>query len=60
MSKPQSHHLSIPSKSPAPPHKVDDDDDDSEPEEEDDENDPFADRNAVITPRVERSEPNWT
>ena len=27
--------------------------------EEEDENDPFADRNAVITPKVERSEPSW-
>jgi LAS seventeen-binding protein 5 len=27
--------------------------------EEEDENDPFADRNAVTTPKVERSEPSW-
>lgn len=27
--------------------------------EEEDENDPFADRNAVTTPKVERSEPTW-
>ncbi|KAI0899229.1 hypothetical protein F4806DRAFT_506923 [Annulohypoxylon nitens] len=30
-----------------------------ESEEEEDENDPFADRNAVITPRVENGEPRW-
>lgn len=52
MSKPQSH-LSIPGKSPAAY-----DDDESEPEEED-ENDPFADRNALATPRVEKGEPTW-
>lgn len=28
-------------------------------EEEEDENDPFADRNAVETPMVEKSEPKW-
>jgi hypothetical protein len=27
--------------------------------EDEDENDPFADRNAVNTPRVERGEPSW-
>ncbi|KAI2468361.1 hypothetical protein F4781DRAFT_398551 [Annulohypoxylon bovei var. microspora] len=30
-----------------------------ESEEDEDENDPFADRNAVITPRVESGEPRW-
>lgn len=38
------------------------DSDESEPEDgddEEDENDPFADRNAVVTPRVERGEPSW-
>jgi hypothetical protein len=34
----------------------DDEDDDYEDE---DENDPFADRNAVVTPKVERGEPKW-
>ncbi|KAH8887691.1 hypothetical protein GQ53DRAFT_784267 [Thozetella sp. PMI_491] len=28
-------------------------------EEDEDENDPFADRNAVVTPRVEQGEPSW-
>jgi LAS seventeen-binding protein 5 len=28
--------------------------------EDEDENDPFADRNAVTTPKVERGEPRWT
>ena len=44
-----------PKKAPAPP--VQDDDEDSF--EEEDENDPFADRNAVQTPKVERGEPVW-
>jgi len=41
---------------PAQPPPEDDDEDDFE---EEDENDPFADRNAVTTPRVEKSEPKW-
>ncbi|KAI0169020.1 hypothetical protein GGR52DRAFT_553354 [Hypoxylon sp. FL1284] len=28
-------------------------------EEDEDENDPFADRNALVTPKVERGEPKW-
>ncbi|OTB09537.1 hypothetical protein M426DRAFT_316086 [Hypoxylon sp. CI-4A] len=35
---------------------------DSEEEDDyadEDENDPFADRNAVVTPKVERGQPNW-
>ncbi|KAI3321182.1 hypothetical protein HD806DRAFT_503214 [Xylariaceae sp. AK1471] len=50
------------SKPPAPPRPAslpsrrDDIDDDST---EEDENDPFADRNAVETPMVEREEPRW-
>ena len=27
--------------------------------EDEDENDPFADRNAVVTPKVEKKEPSW-
>jgi hypothetical protein len=38
-----------------PPEEEEDEDD----FEEEDENDPFADRNAVTTPKVERSEPVW-
>jgi hypothetical protein len=38
-----------------PPQEEEDDDD----FEEEDENDPFADRNAVTTPKVERNEPVW-
>ncbi|KAE9380581.1 hypothetical protein N431DRAFT_432859 [Stipitochalara longipes BDJ] len=38
------------------PPQEDEDEDDFE---EEDENDPFADRNAVTTPKVERSEPVW-
>ena len=41
---------------PVQPPPEDDDEDDFE---EEDENDPFADRNAVTTPKVERSEPRW-
>ena len=26
---------------------------------DEDDNDPFADRNAVVTPKVERGEPRW-
>lgn len=29
-------------------------------EEDEDENDPFADHNAVVTPKVERAEPKWS
>jgi LAS seventeen-binding protein 5 len=36
-----------------------DEDEDEDDFEEEDENDPFADRNAVTTPKVERSEPVW-
>lgn len=39
-----------------PPRDVSDDEDDIEDEDEDD---PFADRNAVVTPKVERGEPRW-
>lgn len=35
------------------------DDEDEDDYEDEDENDPFADRNAVVTPRVERGEPQW-
>lgn len=30
-----------------------------EPEKEEDDDDPFADRNAVSTPKVEQDEPRW-
>ena len=39
-----------------PPAEEEEEDDDFE---EEDENDPFADRNAVTTPKVERGEPSW-
>ncbi|KAJ4393812.1 hypothetical protein N0V93_003027 [Gnomoniopsis smithogilvyi] len=52
MSKPQSQ-LSPHGKAPA------DDESEEEDEVDEDENDPFADRNAVITPKVERAEPTW-
>jgi LAS seventeen-binding protein 5 len=42
-----------------PAEEHDDDDDDEDDFVEEDENDPFADRNAVTTPKVERSEPVW-
>lgn len=35
------------------------DEEEYEDDFEEDENDPFADRNAVSTPGVERSEPSW-
>ncbi len=34
-------------------------DDEEDDDEDEDENDPFADRNAVVTPGVERGEPRW-
>ena len=40
---------------PIPPPEEDEEDDFVE----EDENDPFADRNAVVTPKVERAEPSW-
>lgn len=40
-----------------PPQQATDDDEDSYQDE--DENDPFADRNAVTTPGVEKSNPRW-
>jgi hypothetical protein len=40
----------------AQPAPVDEDEDDFQSE---DENDPFADRNALHTPKVERDEPTW-
>lgn len=56
MSKPKSN-LSIPGRH---NNSAGDDNYNSEPaDDEDDENDPFADRNAVVTPRLERSEPSW-
>lgn len=59
MSKPQSSHLAPPSRS-GTYSAGNGGDDSSEGEEEDaDENDPFADRNAVATPKVERAEPTW-
>lgn len=57
MSKPQSSHLALPGKSGT--YSAGNGDDDSEDEEDADENDPFADRNAVVTPKVERAEPTW-
>jgi len=35
------------------------DDSDEDDYDDEDENDPFADRNAVVTPKVERGEPTW-
>ncbi|OTA92869.1 hypothetical protein M434DRAFT_396147 [Hypoxylon sp. CO27-5] len=40
---------------PPPPPESDEEDDYAD----EDENDPFADRNALVTPRVEKGEPNW-
>ena len=34
-------------------------DDESDGYEDEDENDPFADRNAVVTPKLERDQPGW-
>ncbi|KAF3761411.1 hypothetical protein M406DRAFT_353075 [Cryphonectria parasitica EP155] len=53
-----SSQLAVPGRPQPPPAATSDDE--SEPEDEEDENDPFADRNAVITPKVERGEPTWT
>jgi len=52
MSKPHSQ-------SSHPPRVPVEDDSDEDNVEEEDENDPFADRNAVVTPKVEREEPKW-
>lgn len=46
-----------PAKKPSPPPPPVQREDDSE--EDDDDNDPFADRNAVQTPRVETGQPRW-
>ncbi|KAI1181870.1 hypothetical protein F5B17DRAFT_423141 [Nemania serpens] len=62
-----SHRLAPPrpsaqSKPPAPPRPVSPPSHRSETDDEsvdEDENDPFADRNAVETPMIERSEPRW-
>jgi hypothetical protein len=48
--------LQISSPRPVPPTPVEDEE--SEVEEED-ENDPFADRNEVETPAIEKEEPKW-
>lgn len=44
---------------PRPAQQPPEEDDDEDDFEEEDENDPFADRNAVTTPKVERGEPVW-
>lgn len=47
---------------PQPPRPVQqpvEEDEDEDDFVEEDENDPFADRNAVTTPKVERNEPVW-
>lgn len=43
---------------PAPPPQATEDSDESDKETED-ENDPFADRNEVQTPKGEKEEPKW-
>lgn len=48
-----------PAPPPRPVQKPAEEDEDEDEFEEEDENDPFADRNAVTTPKVERSEPVW-
>lgn len=44
---------------PPRPSQPADEEDDLEDDDEEDENDPFADRNAVSTPQVEKDEPTW-
>ena len=44
---------------PQPPRPVQPPEDEEDDFEEEDENDPFADRNAVATPKAERPEPSW-
>jgi hypothetical protein len=51
-------HGSRPAQPPRPVQQPVEEEEEDDAEEED-ENDPFADRNAVATPRVERSEPVW-
>jgi hypothetical protein len=48
-----------PAPPPRPVQQSSEDDEDEDDFVEEDENDPFADRNAVTTPKVERSEPVW-
>ncbi|KAI1416546.1 hypothetical protein F5Y13DRAFT_154195 [Hypoxylon sp. FL1857] len=54
---PRPSAASKPTLSTRPPPPPDSDEDDDYADE--DENDPFADRNAVVTPKVESSEPKW-
>ena len=42
-----------------PPPQTADDDDDDDSYEDEDENDPFADRNAVTTPKIEKGNLKW-
>ncbi|KAK3316065.1 hypothetical protein B0H66DRAFT_276250 [Apodospora peruviana] len=61
---PRPSATSKPSMSAPPPRRQqhvpsDDDADDSDYQDDEDENDPFADRNALTTPKVERDEPKW-
>ncbi|OAA61103.1 vhs domain containing protein [Niveomyces insectorum RCEF 264] len=44
---------------PLPSQQRDDSDADSYGDNDEDENDPFADRNAVVTPKGEKGEPRW-
>jgi len=48
-----------PAPPPRPVQQPPEEDEDEDDFEEEDENDPFADRNAVTTPKVERGEPVW-
>ncbi len=48
-----------PPKQPPRPVQQPEEDEDEDDFEEEDENDPFADRNAVTTPKVEKREPVW-
>ena len=48
-----------PTPPPRPPVQQHEEEEEEDDFEEEDENDPFADRNAVVTPRVEKSEPVW-
>ena len=54
-----SPHAPPPPAQPPRPVQQPDKDEDEDDFEEEDENDPFADRNAVTTPAVEKREPVW-
>lgn len=56
---PRPSAVSKPSSQPSVPGRAPTEYADASEDEDEDENDPFADRNALATPKVERTEPTW-